>query len=270
MQNQLYYKFLKDLIEQGRISQSTISKTIIKSREFEMLLKANFIQYRTAQNKGRYYEVMALEELIEYFKNKFPNEITNIKTGTQNIKTFRDSKGGTKESQRVVLLRGQCQIIANGNTINLSEYTNKYNIFSIQLNELKTDKLCFIENLDCFMKAEKSISCDYTFIHSYGRIGVKNFKNIDANEILFCPDYDFVGLNEYLKLKSIYPNTILYLPANYHDLFRDYSKPLKKKSGKEQQPTKEVLHSNELLVKEICEQLMETKHFLEQQILFED
>lgn len=270
MQNQLYYNFLKDLIVQGRISQSNISKTILNSKEFEILLKANFIQLKSAQNKGKYYEVAALENLNEYFKNQFPNEITDIKTGTQNSKTFRDSKGGIKESQRIILLRGHCQIVANGNTINLTEYTNSYNVFSMQLNQLKTDKLCFVENLDCFMKAEKSINRDYTFIHSYGRISVKNFKNIETNEILFCPDYDFIGLDEYLKLKSIYPNTSLYIPTNYHELFKDYSKPLKKKNGNEQQPTKEVLNSNELPVKEICEQLMETKHFLEQQILFKD
>lgn len=270
MQNQLFYNFLKDLIESKKISQSGISKTILKSKEFDMLLKANIIQFRTANNKGKFYDVVELEKLKEYFKNKFPNEITGVYTGSQNAKTFRDSKGGRKESQRIILLRGFNHIIANDLSIVLSEFTNNFNVFSIQLNQLKVDKLCFIENLDSFMKAEKTISKDFTYIHCYGRISINNFKNIQAQEILFCPDYDFVGLSEYLKMKSIYPNTKLYLPSDYDQLYKSYSKPLKKKNGREQRPTEQILKSTELCVKNICEQLMETKHFLEQQIIFQD
>ena len=120
------------------------------------------------------------------------------------------------------------------------------------------------------MVAEKTISDEFTFIHTYGRIATKNFRNIETSEILFCPDYDFVGLNEYLKMKSLYPDTKLFFPANYEELFGEFCKPLKKKNGKEQQPTAQVLSCTEEIVSRVCKQLLETKHFLEQQIIFTD
>ena len=71
-------------------------------------------------------------------------------------------------------------------------------------------------------------------------------------------------------MKSIYPNTKLFFPDNYDELFKEFSKPLKKKSGMEQQPTTQVLQSQEEVVSKVCKQLLETKYFLEQQIIFED
>ncbi len=221
-------------------------------------------------NKGKFYEVINEEQLKEHFKNSFPNEVSGRFTAMQNAKTFRDSKAGKKESQRIVLLRGNKTILANNIKIDLSEHIKDFNVFAIQLNNLKAEKLCFIENLDCFMVAEKTISTDYTFIHTYGRIGIENCKNVEATEILFCPDYDFVGLNEYLKIKSIYPKTKLFFPDNYDELFKEFCKTLKKKNGMEQQPTLQVLQSEEAIVKKVCNHLLETKHFLEQQIIFHD
>lgn len=270
MQNILFYNFLKRLIEVKRMPQSTIAKSIIDSKDFQILERAEFIKLKTAVNKGKFYEVINEEHLKQHFKNSFPNEISSRFTAIQNAKSLRDSKGRKKESQRIVLLRGSNTILANHSELNLSEYIKNFNVFAIQLNQLKTDKLCFIENLDCFMAAEKIISSDYTFIHIYGRIGIENFKYIETNEILFCPDYDFVGLNEYLKMKSIYPNTNLFFPDNYDVLFKEFSKPLKKKNGMEQQPTTQVLQSQEEIVSKVCKQLLETKYFLEQQIIFED
>jgi len=270
MQNLLFHNFLKELIEVKRMPQSGIAKTILHSKDFLILETAKFIELKTAANKGKFYEVVNEENLVQHFKNSFPNEVSDRFTAIQNAKSLRDSKGRKKESQRIVLLRGSNTIVANHSELDLSEQTKKFNVFAIQLNQLKTDKLCFVENLDCFMVAEKTISRNYTYIHIYGRIGIENFRNIETNEILFCPDYDFVGLNEYLKMKSIYPNTKLFFPDNYDKLFKEFSKPLKKKNGMEQQPTTQVLQSQEEIVSKVCKLLLETKYFLEQQIIFED
>ncbi|MBK9733428.1 MAG: hypothetical protein IPO92_00090 [Saprospiraceae bacterium] len=120
------------------------------------------------------------------------------------------------------------------------------------------------------MVAEKTISREYTFIHIYGRIGIENLKSIETNEILFCPDYDFVGLNEYLKMKSIYPNTKLFFPDNYDKLFKEFSKPLKKEKWNGATAHNTSVASQEEIVSKVCKQLLETKYFLEQQIIFED
>lgn len=270
MQNLLFHNFIKELLEVKRMPLSSIAKTILRSKDFQILETAEFIELKTAVNKGQYYEVINELQLQQYFINAFPNEISDRFTGIQNAKSLRDSKGRRKESQKIILLRGRNSIIANNNEVDLDENTKMFNVFAIQLRQLQADKLCFVENLDCFMVAENTINNDYTFIHTYGRIGIKNFVNIEASQILFCPDYDFIGLNEYLKMKSIYPNTELFFPEDYDELFLKYSKPLKKKNGKEQQATAQVLNCKEEVVIKVCKQLLETKHFLEQQIIFQD
>ena len=270
MQNTLFYNFLKELIELKRMPQSCIAKSILHSKDIKILETAKIIELKTAINKGKYYEVTNEKQLQQYFKNLFPNDISDIFTAIQNAKSFGDSKARKKESQRVLLLRGYNKIIANNQEVDLFEYTKKFNVFAIQLNQLKANKICFVENLDCFIIAEKTINNEYTFIHTYGRLSVKNFRNIETTEILFCPDYDFIGLNEYLKIKSIYPNTKLFFPDNYDELFKKFPKPLKKKNGKAQQPIKQVLDSQEEVVIKVCKHLIETKHFLEQQIIFND
>lgn len=270
MQNLPFYNFLKDLLESERVQSSSISKTVRTSKEFEMLVAAKFIDLKTAANNGKYYIVSDKHSLQAFFDKQFPNDIKNVFTGIQNVRSFRDSKARKKESQRVVLLRGNQKVIANGIEIDLSLSTRQFNLFAMQLSSLKAEKLCFIENLDCFMVADKTLDGSYTYIHTYGRISMEKFKRIEAKEILFCPDYDYIGLDEFLKVKSLYPSALLYLPEGYDTLFEKYCKPLKKKNGKEQAPTARLLACDDEKIRNMTRQLLETKHFLEQQIIFKD
>lgn len=270
MQNELFYNFITEILETERIPESRIPKTLISHADFQVLKTAKFIERNKATNGGYVYDVVHENKakFIQYSKKLFPNPLSTDKTSFENVKTFGNSKSRSKESQRIVFLRGKKIINANDKEANLEELTASFKLFSFQLNSFKADKICIIENLDCFMVSEKVIPNNYVYMHAYGRIGRELLSKIETDEILFFPDYDYIGLNEYLTVKSSFPNTTLFYPDNYDELFKRHPKSLKTKDEREQQPSLAVLNCSEEIVVKIRGQLLETKHFLEQQAIF--
>ena len=131
---------------------------------------------------------------------------------------------------------------------------------------INADRICFVENLDSFLKAEKLLGEDYLYLHKYGRIGVDSLKGIIAKEILVFVDYDFNGLDEYIRIKGIFENAVLFMPDNFDELFVNYSKVI---DGKQQQ-SKKVADSLLLEVVKIRELVSRTNRFLEQEIIIND
>jgi enoyl-CoA hydratase/carnithine racemase len=89
-----------------------------------------------------------------------------------------------------------------------------------------------------------------------------------AKEILVFPDYDFKGLHNYLLVKSVFPNTQLFVPNNYETLLESKSRTIKTKQGRTQQPSKTVLECEEEIVVKIKTDIFKTGHFVEQQAIF--
>ncbi len=268
MQNRTYYNFIKKLLEERRINTSKISKSVKNSPDFKTLETAGIIGYRSTRTGGGSYETVNLEALKKYFKDKFPEELRDSYSAVSNIKTFRNTKAGKRKSQNVILLRGFKAVEINGAQIDLTSYTNTFGTFSVKLGLLKTPKVCIVENLDSYLLAEQVINKDYVFIHTYGGLGKSTIKKIIANEILFFPDYDFKGLQNYLMTKQIFEQTELFVPENYGELFNRESRSIKTKQGREQNPSNSVKISNDELVVKIRNDIYNNKRFLEQQALF--
>ena len=85
---------------------------------------------------------------------------------------------------------------------------------------------------------------------------------MNVEQFLFCPDYDYTGLNDYLRCKKTANFTELYFP-NIEIL-----KKAKKEIKVGQKIPKEVINSTDENVKLIVEQLQKTNLFLEQEKLF--
>jgi len=108
------------------------------------------------------------------------------------------------------------------------------------------------------------LGVDFLFAHKYGRIGKDSISMIQAKEILVFVDYDFNGLDEYLRIKDVFNNAELYLPQNYDELFEKYSQAL---SGNKAKMSNSVKNSKDSVVIKIREQVARTNRFLEQEIL---
>jgi hypothetical protein len=92
-------------------------------------------------------------------------------------------------------------------------------------------------------------------------------EKIQTKEVLVFSDYDYIGLNEYLKCKSVFENTSFFEPENYDLLFEQYAKEITLNRKKGQKASKNVLASQDEIVLRICRDLQTKQKFLEQESL---
>lgn len=268
MQNKTFKNFIQKILNEHKINASQIGISIKRSTDFITLLNAGFIEHLPAKTGGGSYHIKKANALEKYFFEKFPEAQLNNCTAIDNVHSFRNTKAATRKSQNLVLLRGQHAVILNGFETNLREYTEKYGTFSATLKSLETEKICFVENLDSYLIAEQIISSEFVFMHTYGGLGKSTLDKIKAKEILIFPDYDYIGLHNYLLVKSVFPNAKLFVPDNYEILLKTKSRTIKTKHGRLQQPSKTVLESQEEIVVKIRTDIFKTSHFVEQQAVF--
>ena len=268
MQSKTFYNFILKLLKNEKITASSIVESVKKSGDFKTLLKGHFIYYLPAITGGGSYIVKNKENLQKYFNDKFPKELQKSYSAIGNIGTYRNTKIGKRVSQNVILLRGFKDVKINSKKVNLKKFTNLFGVFSARVKKLETDKICIVENLDSFLLAEKVIGKEYIFIHTYGGLGKSVLKKFNTKEMLIFPDYDYRGLQNYLMVKKIFPNTKLFVPKDYKELFKTYSRTIRTKRGKEQNPNREVKESLDGLLIKIRTDIYKSKRFLEQQALF--
>ncbi|SFS43957.1 hypothetical protein SAMN04487906_0487 [Zhouia amylolytica] len=256
------------MLEEEKINSSSISVSVKQSGDFKTLLNGKFIKYSQAVSGGGSYLLNDRDNLERYFKSKFPKELQDSYSAIGNIGTFRNTKVGKRTSQNVILVRGFKNVLINSKFVELEHFTSQFGTFSVQVNELETDRICIVENLDSFLLAEKVIGKDFVFIHTYGGLGKSVLNKFKTKNVLIFPDYDFKGLQNYLMVKKVFSNTKLFIPSNYEELFKMYSRTTRTKQGREQNPTKEVKESVDENVIKIRTDIYKTKRFLEQQALF--
>lgn len=268
MQNKTFKNFVLKLLNEGKINASQVGNSIKRSSDFTTLLNGGFIQHLPAFTGGGSFHIKNKEALEKYFSKKFPEEFKNNLSAIDNVHSFRNTKAGKRESQNVILIRGQKRVLLNGIETDLRYFTENYGTFSTVLKILETDKVCFVENLDSYLLAEQIITNGFIFIHTYGGTGKSTISKVKAKEILVFPDYDFKGLHNYLLVKSVFPNTKLFVPKNYETLFATKSRTIKTRQGREQQSSKQVLDCEEEIVVKIRSDIFRHKKFLEQQAIF--
>jgi len=267
MRSPVFKKFMLKLLETETMSLSMVPTTVSKSDDWENWLEAGFIELER-HGSHRTYRVIDREALRDIFYYKFPDEALDDGSAVDNVRAFGDSKARTRISLGIFFLRGWQTIMVNGYSVDLGEITDRFGVFATVLNDLQADQICLVENLDCFRQAEKVFGSDWLFLHTYGRVGKEWLQRIVCSEMLIFSDYDFVGLDEFLKVMEVFPQAQFYLPAQYETLLAKYAKPLKKRDGGEQLPTRRVSESQHPVVVAIREHLLRTGKFLEQQALF--
>lgn len=247
-----------------QLAWGSVPKSVQNSNSLSELL-ATGVLTKVRRGAGRTLIAADLAALERFLDNRFPGRHSGVAgDGIANVKRYRDSKGGKKESIGVVLLRGWQPILVNGAQVDLAYYTEHFSSFSVVKPQLKVQKLCLVENLDTFVIAERVLGRDWTFAHTYGRLGLKTLTGLAAEEILHFGDWDFTGLDEYLRLREQFPQTQLYLPENLEALWTTSSKPLKKGAV----ITKRLKESEDTGVIRVLSLLGITNQFLEQQAVF--
>lgn len=263
--NEVDYKVYKKLFEHHSINESIIPDGVLDSNEFLGLMDSEILK---KENAGRGFKIIVndMNNFKLFFSKSFPHEI-QIQTRADNIRMFRNSKSKIIKLPPVFFFRGFHSVQINNQLIDLKHYTNTYGLFTSSNTNIKADKICFVENLETFLNAEKILGYNYLFIHRYGRIGEESIKDFSANEVLVFVDYDFNGLNEYLNIKKKFAQAVMYIPEKYDVFFSIYSQPLGEKKAK---MSRQVKESTLPEIIKIREQVSTTNFFLEQEFLFDD
>jgi hypothetical protein len=110
--------------------------------------------------------------------------------------------------------------------------------------------------------AERLLGKSFVFIHKYGRIGKESLGSLFANQLVVFVDYDFNGLEEFLRIKEVFDFAQLHIPENYDELFNKYSQSLK---GNKAEMTNRIKQSSDSNVIKIRESIIRNNRFLEQQ-----
>jgi len=258
------YKFYSEL-RNRTISVNDVPKSVKKSLHYQNLFTSKTLDTKKS-GRGSKIFIKNIQSFNSFFSKCFSEDDITAITKSSNIKKLRDSKARKTKTPSVFFIRGFKNIKLNNEQLELSKYTNLFGLFGVQQPIIQTDKVCFVENLDSFLNAKKVFGNDFIYLHKYGRIGIESLKGISAIEILVFVDYDFNGLDEYLRIKSVFENATLFVPENFDELFENCSKVI---DGKQQQ-TEKVAQSKLKEVIQIRELVSKTNRFLEQEILTDD
>lgn len=258
--NQTDFRTYKKLKEELFLTEKGIPKTVLSSPHFKGLVSSLILE-KTKSGRGFRYEVNKTTEFENFFKTYFPEDI-DVKDKSDNVRKFRNSKIQKTVSTPIFMLRGFDTIKVNGNELNLEQYTEKFQLFACNAMKIEAKRICIVENLDTFLVAEKLLGKDYVFIHKYGRIGKESLNCLTTNHLLVFVDYDFNGLEEFLRIKEVFEFAQLHIPENYEELFGKYSQSLK---GNKAEMTGRIKQSFDIDIIRIRESIIRNNRFLEQQ-----
>jgi hypothetical protein len=258
--NLIDFRTYKKLKEDSFLTEKAIPKTVLSSHHFKGLVSSLILE-KTKSGRGFRYEVNKPTEFEHFFKTHFPEDI-EVKDKSDNVRKFRNSKVQKTVSKPIFMLRGFDIIKVNDNEINLEDYTNKFQLFACNADKIEAKQICIVENLDTFLVAEKLLGKNFVFLHKYGRIGKESLGCLSANQLLVFVDYDFNGLEEFLRIKEVFEFAQLYIPENYDELFQKYSQSLK---GNKAEMTNRIKQSSDNNVIKIRESIIRNNRFLEQQ-----
>ncbi|MCD8081623.1 MAG: hypothetical protein LUF04_14880 [Bacteroides sp.] len=258
--NDVEFKTYKKLKEQKSLTRNALPKSVMTSDVFQGLIDSGIVRKMRA-GRGARFEIADEGAYQQFFSFHFPEDVA-VTTKADNVRKYRNSKICPTSSPHVFMLRGFAPIHVEHQQVDMRFHTSAYGLFACAAAHIQAGKICFVENLDTFFVVEKLLGADYTYIHTYGRIGKESLSVFECGEVLVFVDYDFNGLDEYLRIKEVFPTAVLYVPDNYNELFLRYSRSL---SGNKATQTRRVRECKEEVVEMIRESVLRNNRFLEQQ-----
>lgn len=258
--NQTDFRTYKKLKENSFLTEKAIPKAVLSSHHFKGLVSSLILE-KIKSGRGFRYEVKKTYEFESFFRTHFPEDI-EVKDKSDNVRKFRNSKVQKTASMPIFMLRGFETVRINDNEVHLKDYTKNFKLFACNAEKIEAKRICIVENLDTFLVVEKLLGKGFVFLHKYGRIGKESLSSLVTNQLLVFVDYDFNGLEEFLRIKEVFEFAQLYIPENYDELFSKYSQSLK---GNKAEMTNRIKKSSDINVIKIRESIIRDNRFLEQQ-----
>jgi hypothetical protein len=227
---------LKVLQSEGGLASSRLTaKDRIRLRS---LYEAGVLE-EIRSGAGKTVVVKNREGFEAFLRNIYPSGLEGHATPStprkKAVAELRDSKRAGTSGQPIVLLRGfdGCALRCGLRVLPVAELTELAGVVAFHAGARAWEysgTLAVVENLEAFWNFEKIGTGAPMAIYAGGRLSGKildwlGSQSMARARIIHCGDYDPVGLDEYLRLKSGCPGRAeIFLPANLENLLARYGK----------------------------------------------
>jgi hypothetical protein len=230
-----FARLVRRMMEQGQVPRSQMSPR--SQKELSSLFDAGVLT-QTRSGGGLVVEVKDLGTLAEFYRKRYPSE-GKIIAGPPRacaVGTLRNAKRVNRTNREPILLRAFSPVTcARADAqCDLQTATNQTGAVCLILETDRfwsmTATIAVVENLECFLHFEKmNVPADVA-LYAAGRLSDLALQWLGSPELshcrfIHCGDYDPVGLDEFLRLKTIVGDRArLHFPPNLPDLIRIYGR----------------------------------------------
>lgn len=232
--------YLALLVSQLRISRSQVSASGMRTLR---PLFAGGILGVERSGGGEVVVVRDAAAFEKWLRMRFPFLDSQVTTpvGADRAKAValrRNSKAtGEGVAQGVLHLRAwgapSVTFRVDGREVPVAELTASHGIAACLLGsesviDVPDAKVLLVENLECFLRAEALISDTFLALNAAGRIPDRLINclarsRLGNQPLLHFPDYDPVGLSDYLRLKAkLGDRVVLYVPDDLEERFERF------------------------------------------------
>ena len=231
---------LTKLIEDGRISSSNVPKSSLS--DIIKLKDQGFIDWERS-GRGGVYTVDNREAIIALLKNTGYHGPTDALTSKAKAVAFHKDAHKGKDDTLLLMLSATQEVFwyNSGVSVNLFKIVQDCGIASLLIkpgDNWQTNKpIALVENKDLLVHADryfKKIEFEGTVLYYPGWVSKRTIawlKTLKSTPVMILPDYDPVGIKNYLILKKELPDLEIYIPKNLQDLLIRYGDPKRLESS---------------------------------------
>ncbi|MBK8477271.1 MAG: hypothetical protein IPL39_13525 [Opitutaceae bacterium] len=230
---------LRRLVEDGQLPHSQVSARF--RSQLQPLIDGGILQSSDV-GRGSVLTVRHPDELRDWVAQCFPSFAGAIvpppgANRAAAIALRRDSKAtGEGVKQSLLLLRAWAgtNVEIDGKPFEVAALTRAHGVAATTISDntslnLNGSPALLIENLECFLAAEDLGTGAACALYSGGRVSERLINCLARSEygsapLLHLPDYDPVGLDDYLRLqRQLGPRIRLFLPSDFVQRFERFS-----------------------------------------------
>jgi len=245
------------LLETGRISSSSVPESC--RAEIMKFKEKGFIDWERS-GRGGVYTVEERDSIITLLKNTgYHGPEQGLSPKARAVALHKDAHKGQDDTLLLMLSAPEEVFWYNGEvSVNLFKIVQECGIASLLVkpgDNWQTDKpIALVENKDLLVHAEKyfkKIEFKGTVIHYPGWVSkriIAWLKTLKNTPVTIFPDYDPVGLSNYLILKKELPDLAIHIPENLPDLLTRYGDPERLKSSANRKIIEQTKDENALYI----------------------
>jgi len=274
-----FARLIRRLQAEGQVARSQFSGHSLK--DLRSLFDAGVLTQERS-GAGLVVTLRKPEALQGFYLSRYPSagKAVGGPPRASAVGMLRNAKRTRRTDMEPVLLRTMKPINCSRNDVqtDLQAATNQAGAACLILESGRfwtlTASIAVVENLECFLHFEKMRVAADIALYAAGRLSDLALTWLRSPEMsqcrfIHCGDYDPVGLDEFLRLKTgVGERASLYLPANLKDLIAKYGR--RKLLRDSEAVLKRLRRTSDPAVRQVLNILDETGCGLEQEVLLID